>query len=239
MNAQDEVVVVFGGSSGIGEAVARRVLARGSRVVIAGRDPGRLAAAAGRLGGAVRTAVVDASDRGAVDAFFAGEVTAVDHLVLSFSTGRAGGPFRELPMTSLAAAVTGKLVAYLSVLQASLTRLRADGSVTFIGAASAEAALPATAGLAAVNGGLDAAVRPLAVELAPLRVNVMAPGVIQTPWWAGMLEPVREGVFARATAAPAGRTGTPDDVAAVVALLIDSDYVTGTVIPCDGGLRLS
>jgi NADP-dependent 3-hydroxy acid dehydrogenase YdfG len=71
MGARDEVVVVFGGSSGIGEAVARAMVAHGPRVVIAGRDPGRLAAASGRLGGAVRTAVVDASDRGAVDAFFA------------------------------------------------------------------------------------------------------------------------------------------------------------------------
>ena len=99
-------------------------------------------------------------------------------------------------------------------------------------------ALSATAGLAAVNGGLHAAVRPLAVELAPLRVNVVAPGVIETPWWAGMPGPVRDGVFANAAAAPAGRTGTPDDVAAVIALLIGSSYVTGTVIPCDGGLRL-
>jgi NAD(P)-dependent dehydrogenase (short-subunit alcohol dehydrogenase family) len=238
MGAGNEVVIVFGGSSGIGEAVARAMVARGSQVVIVGRDRGRLAAASGRLGGAVQAAAVDASDRDAVDAFFAGRDLAVDHLVLSFSTGRAGGPFRDLPMAGLAAAVGGKLVAYLSVLQASLPHLRADGSVTFIGAGSAEAALPATAGLAAVNGGLHAAVRPLAVELAPLRVNVVAPGVIETPWWAGMPEPVREAVFATAAAAPAGRTGTPDDVAAAVALLIDSSYVTGAVIPCDGGLRL-
>ena len=134
MAARDEVVVVFGGSSGIGEAVARRMAARGSRVVITGRDPGRLAAAADRLGGAVQTAAVDASDRDAVDAFFADQVLAVDHLVLSFSTGRAGGPFRDLSMADLVAAVGGKLVAYLSVLQAALPRLRADGSVTFIGA---------------------------------------------------------------------------------------------------------
>lgn len=124
----------------------------------------------------------------------------------------------------------GKLLAYLSVVQAALPRLRADGSVTFIGAGSAEAALPATAGLAAV--------RPLAVELAPLRVNAVAPGVIQTPWWDGMPEPVREGVFASAAACPAGRAGIPDDVAAAVALLIGSCYITGAVIPCDGGLRL-
>jgi NAD(P)-dependent dehydrogenase (short-subunit alcohol dehydrogenase family) len=207
-------------------------------VVIAGRDPGRLAAAAGRLGRDIQTAAVDAGNRGAVDAFFVGLPSGADHLVLSFSTGRAGGPFRDLPMADLAAAVHGKLIAYLSVLQAALPRLRADGSVTLIGAESAESALPATAGLAAVNGGLHAAVRPLAVELAPLRVNAVAPGVIETPWWGRMPGTVRDGVFGAAAAAPAGRAGTPDDVAAVVALLIGSSYVTGTVIPCDGGLRL-
>jgi NADP-dependent 3-hydroxy acid dehydrogenase YdfG len=159
MDASNEVVVVFGGSSGIGEAVARTMAARGSRVVIVGRDPGRLAAAAGRLGGAVRTAVVDASDRDAVDAFFADLPADADHLVLSFSTGRAGGPFRDLLIADLAAAIHGKLIAYLSVLQAALPRLRSDGSVTLVGAGSAESALPATAGLAAVNGGLHAAVR--------------------------------------------------------------------------------
>jgi NAD(P)-dependent dehydrogenase (short-subunit alcohol dehydrogenase family) len=238
MGVHDEVVVVFGGSSGIGEAAARTMAARGSQVIIVGRDPGRLAAAAGRLGGAVRTAAVDAGDRDAVDGFFAGLAGTVDHLVLSFSTGRAGGPFRDLPMADLDRAVRGKLLAYLSVVQACLPRLRADGSVTFIGAGSAEAALPATAGLAAVNGGLHAAVRPLAVELAPLRVNAAAPGVIQTPWWDGMPDPVREGVFAGAAACPAGRAGTPDDVAAAVALLLGSGYITGAVIPCDGGLRL-
>jgi hypothetical protein len=98
----------------------------------------------------------------------------VDHLLLSFSTGRAGGPFQDLAMADFAAAVAGKLVAYLSVLQASLGYLRADGSVTLVGAGSAEAAPPATAGLAAVNGGLHAAARPLAVELAPLRLDAVA-----------------------------------------------------------------
>jgi NADP-dependent 3-hydroxy acid dehydrogenase YdfG len=107
----------------------------GSRVVIVGRDHGRLAAAAGRVGGDVRTAAADAGDRDAVDAFFAGLGRDVDHLVLSFSTGRAGGPFRDPPMADLAAAVRGKLAAYLSVVQAALPRLRADGSVTLVGAA--------------------------------------------------------------------------------------------------------
>jgi hypothetical protein len=78
-----------------------------------------------RLGRAVQTAAVDVDGRDAVDAFFAGLPADADHLVLSFSTGRAGGPFRDLPMADLAAAIHGKLIAYLSVLQAALPRLQA------------------------------------------------------------------------------------------------------------------
>ena len=160
---RDEVVVVFGGSSGIGEAVARRMVARGSRVVIAGRDPDRLAAASDRLGGAVQTAAVDASDRDAVDAFFADGDLKLDHLVLSFSTGRAGGPFRDLSMEDLAAAVGGKLAAYLSVLQARfpgcapMDRAPHRRGKRRVGASRDR-------GLAAVNGGLHAAVRPLTCD---------------------------------------------------------------------------
>jgi NAD(P)-dependent dehydrogenase (short-subunit alcohol dehydrogenase family) len=233
-----QVVVVFGGSSGIGEAVARKASADGSQVVIVGRNPEHLDGAKERLSSKVCTAAVDANDRTAVDRFFEQLGDTVDHLVLSFSSGRAGGPFRGLAMADLAAAVNGKLVAYLSVLQSGLPHIRPDGSVVLVGAGSAEASIPGSAGLAAVNGGIHAAVRPLAVELAPLRVNAVAPGVIETPWWDNLPAPVRDGIFANTASAPLGRTGRPEDVASVVALLIDSDYVTGAVIPCDGGLRL-
>lgn len=231
-------IVIIGGSSGIGEAIARRMLARGADVTIVARNSERLSAAAQRLGGNVRTAVLDATDHAAAQEFFAQRTGGLDHLVLSLSTGRAGGPFATLSMSDLATALTGKVVAYLSALQAALPSLRSDGSVTFIGAGSAEAALPATAGLAAVNGGLHAVVRPLAVELTPLRVNAVAPGVIDTPWWADMPDSVRAGVFADVAKAPVGRVGTPDDIAQVVALIIECTYLTGVVVPCDGGLRL-
>ena len=234
----DRHVVIFGGSSGIGEAVAAQMLARGAAVTIVARDQARLEKASGRLGGLVKTAAVDALDRNGVDAFFAGLEGPIDHLVLSFSSGRAGGPFRNLAMTDLAAAISGKLLAYFSIMQAALASLRPDGSIVLVGAGSAESAIPATAGLAAVNGGLHAAIRPLAVELAPLRVNAVAPGVINTPWWGNTPEQVRAGVFASAAAAPAGRVGVPNDVAKVVAMLIESEFVTGVTVPCDGGLRL-
>ncbi len=230
-------VMVIGGSSGIGEAVAREALERGGKVTIAGRDRARLEAASARIGVGVQACELDATNDGAVAAFFA-ERSDIDHLVLSFSTGRAGGPFRQLAMANLRGALEGKLVAYLAIVQAALRSMRSAGSITLVGAGSAVAALPGTAGLAAVNGGLHATVAPLAVELAPLRVNAVAPGIIETPWWGDTPSAMRAGAFQVAAKAPAGRVGRAEDVAKCVALLLECEYVTGTVIPCDGGLRL-
>jgi NAD(P)-dependent dehydrogenase (short-subunit alcohol dehydrogenase family) len=101
------------------------------------------------------------------------------------------------------------------------------------------AALPGTAGLAAVNGALEAMVPPLAVELAPLRVNAVSPGVIETPWWDGMPAEERTAMFAEhAAALPVGRVGRPEDVAQAILLTATNGFVTGSVVECNGGLSL-
>jgi NAD(P)-dependent dehydrogenase (short-subunit alcohol dehydrogenase family) len=104
-----------------------------------------------------------------------------DHLVLSLSGGGGGGPFAQLELAHLRRAFDAKFWAYLSTLQAALPTLRADGSATLVTAGSARSAIPATAGLAAINGALEAIIRPLAVELAPRRINAVSPGIIDTP----------------------------------------------------------
>lgn len=118
--------------------------------------------------------------------------------------------------------------------------LREDGSATLVTAGSARAALAGTSGLAAINGALEAMVRPLAAELAPLRVNAVSPGLIATPWWDGMPADQREAAFAKAAAwLPARRIGTARDVALAVLLVAANTYVTGTVVECDGGAHLA
>src|SRR5208337_2020448 len=128
-----EVVVIFGGSSGIGEATAERLLGEGFRVTIVGRDRSRLEAARARLGG-VEMASVDATDRAAVTAFFE-RVGSFQHLVLSISGGKGAGPFGKLSLDDLRSGMEKKFFAQMNVAQCALSNL-AGGSITFVSAGS-------------------------------------------------------------------------------------------------------
>ena len=128
------------------------------------------------------------------------------------------------------------MIPYLyAIQQADVT-----GSVTMISAISARAAMPGTTVLAAVNGAIERAVSPLAVELAPVRVNAVSPGVIDTDWWSFLGEEGRRAQFAELSKTiPAGRIGTPDDVASAISYLISASYVTGKVLAIDGGATVA
>ena len=240
MSFDGQRIVVVGGSAGIGEATARAFAAAGAEVTITGRAKARLDGAAQRIGLPVQVAEVDATDAAAVASFF-GTAGPVDHLVLAASPGAVGsGPFSELDEGALRQAFDGKFFAYITVLQAARPHLRANGSVTLISAVSARAAYPGAVGLAAVNGAVEAIVPTLAVELAPLRVNAVSPGIIDTQWWDGLPADQRAAFFQAAGAvSPAGRVGTPDDVAAAITYLAGAGFVTGTVLECTGGANLT
>jgi NAD(P)-dependent dehydrogenase (short-subunit alcohol dehydrogenase family) len=219
----------MGGTSGIGLATAERLAGEGAEVIVTGRDPERLAAVKDRVAAAEQ---VDGANEEEVAAFF-GRTGEFEHLVLAFSPGATGiGPIRDTELAALRAAFTGKLFGYL----AAIRHARVRGSITLISAASARAALPGTVALAAVNGAIERIVRPLAAELAPVRVNAVSPGAIDTPWWSFLPDDQREGQFtAIAQSVPAGRVGQPDDVARAVSYVIGAEYVTGTILPVDGG----
>jgi NAD(P)-dependent dehydrogenase (short-subunit alcohol dehydrogenase family) len=240
MSFDGQKVVIIGASAGIGEATARAFAARGAAVIITGRSKERLEAAAGRIGYPVLTAEVDATSREALDAFF-DTTAAIDHLVLCASPGAVGaGPIAGLDEAALRQAFDGKFFAHVKALQAGLPKLRPDGSVTMVTAASARAAFPGTAGIAAVNGALETIVAPLAVELAPLRVNAVSPGVIDTHWWNALPEDQRGAYFGSVAAvSPVRRVGTPEDVAEAIVYLAGAGFVTGTVLACDGGSSLT
>ncbi|MBW8482334.1 SDR family oxidoreductase [Actinomadura sp. PM05-2] len=225
----------MGGSSGIGAATAALAAARGAEVVLTGRDEARLAATAAGIEGKATARRVDAADEGALAAFFA-EGTAYDALVLALSGGSGGGPIADLDLADLRAGFEGKFWLHLRILQAALPHLTEDAAVTFLTASSARAAMPGTSGLAAINGALEAMVGPLAAELAPRRVNAVSPGVIATPWWDAVPAAQREALFAEyAAGLPAGRVGTAEEVAGAVVLTLENGYVTGAVIPVNGG----
>jgi NAD(P)-dependent dehydrogenase (short-subunit alcohol dehydrogenase family) len=240
MSFDGQRVVIIGASAGIGEAAAKAFAVQGAEVTITGRSKERLDQAAQRIGHPVLAAEVDATSRVALDAFFAATGT-VDHLVLSASPGAVGvGPFATLDEAALRQAFDGKFFAHVKAIQAALPRLRRDGSVTLVTATSARTAVAGTAGLAAANGALETMVGPLAVELAPLRVNAVSPGVIDTPWWSGMPEDQRRAYFESAAAVtPVRRVGRPDDVADAIVYLAGAGFVTGAVLECTGGFNLT
>jgi NAD(P)-dependent dehydrogenase (short-subunit alcohol dehydrogenase family) len=231
------VALVVGGSSGIGLATARRLSAAGARVHIAARGKERLdqvAASDPELTGHQ----ADGGDRAQVEAV-AEVIGRIDWLVVSLSGSEGIGPVAGLDLGVLRRAFEAKFWAHLTTIQAVLPRLAPDGSITLLGAITAQAGMAGTAGIAAINGAVEAMVAPLAVELAPVRVNGVSPGFVDTPWWSGMPEDARRAYFAQAAATlPARRIASAQDVAAVVALAATNPNLTGTVIQADGGLRL-
>ena len=164
-------VVVIGGSSGIGLATAKLLLKQGYTVTIAGRDGEKLAAATASLEGGLRSLVLDAAKLSSLGEAFAG-IGAFSHLVLAMGSGHGAGPFATLDMADLLAGFQTKLIPHAAAAQAALPLLQPGGSITFVSAVSAQAAMPGTAGLAAVNAGIEAMVPVLAAELKPLRQAV-------------------------------------------------------------------
>ncbi|MGW1742489.1 SDR family oxidoreductase [Nocardia sp. NPDC001965] len=231
-------VVIVGGTSGIGLATARRLDAAGAAVVIAGRDKERLAAALAELGSRAAGFVVDARDEAELAGLF-GEIGSVDHLVVTVTGPSGTTPFRELTGEHLQSHVSGKLLPHIAVVQAALPYLTPGASVTLVSAASAGGAMPGTAALAAVNAAVEATVPVLALELAPLRVNAVSPGVIDTDWWNFLPGDARAEVFAGiAAGTPVGRVGAADDIAQAIEFLIGNSFTTGIVVRVDGGARL-
>jgi NAD(P)-dependent dehydrogenase (short-subunit alcohol dehydrogenase family) len=238
-NAPVDRVVVMGGSSGIGEATAALFAAGGAEVVVTGRSQDKLDAAVARIGGKTTGHRMDAASAADIEAFFA-QSGSIDHLVIAVSGAAGSGPFAELDLDDLAAGFAAKFWPQIRILQAALPHLTAHGSVTLITAGSSRAAFPGTAGLAAINGALDAMVRPLAVELAPLRINAVSPGVIDTPWWDRISEDQRRTLFDGIVATtPAGRVGRPEDVAAAIVSLATNGFITGVVLDVQGGATLA
>ncbi len=239
MTKASEHAVVIGGTSGIGLATARRLVADGLKVTVAGRSERRIAAAREALAGKAEVAPLDGADPRQVREFFH-RLGAFDHLVLALGSGRGMGPFASLDLGEVRRGFEEKVWPHLFCAQAALPTIRKDGSITFVAAVSAQMAAPGTVGLAAANGALCVVAPILAAELRPLRVNAVSPGVVDTAWWDFMDVEQRQAAFANfAGRTPVGRVGTPDDIAKAIAFLVADGFVSGHVLVCDGGLRLA
>jgi NAD(P)-dependent dehydrogenase (short-subunit alcohol dehydrogenase family) len=239
MALRGQRIVVIGGSSGMGLAVARAAGAEGAAVVIAARDAERLARARATVAGEVTTRVLDARDEAAVRAFFR-DLGGLDHLVTTAHESSAGlGAMRPFPELDLAAArrfMDGKFWSQVTAARHAVPVLPAHGSITLISGVASRKAMPRHTAVAAVNGAVEAFARALAHEIRPRRVNVVAPGLTATPTYDAIPEPERAAFFAaRAAHLPVGRVGTPEDIAETVLYLMKNGYSTGTVVDVDGG----
>lgn len=232
---RDRRIVVVGGGSGIGKAVARASAADGARVMIASRNRDRLDAAAAEIGDGIEVATVDMTDAAAVAAW-AGKIDALDHLVISASSA-AHGPFAELPIEALRAMFDAKFFGPYLVARELLPKFNPGGSITFFSGVLSRRPGENCSGLGAVNGAVESLTRALALELGPdLRINCCSPGMVRSDAYAAMPAEAREAMYASTGATlPVGRVGETDEIADAVLFMMTNPYLTGQVIDVDGG----
>jgi NAD(P)-dependent dehydrogenase (short-subunit alcohol dehydrogenase family) len=233
----NRTALVVGGTSGIGLATARRLHTAGATVHIAGRGKERLDDVAASDPG-LRGHQADGSNRDEIKAL-AEEIGTIDWLIITLSGSEGPGPLADLDLGMLRRALEAKFWGHITTVQAALPHLPPTGSITMLSAITARAAMPGTAGLAAINGAVEALVKPLAAELAPIRVNGVSPGFVDTPWRNGMPDDARQAYFSHAAQAlPTRRIATADDIADAVVLAATNPNLTGSIIETDGGARL-
>jgi NAD(P)-dependent dehydrogenase (short-subunit alcohol dehydrogenase family) len=237
MRFRGKRVIIIGGSSGIGLATARGAAAEGAEVLLASRSEEKLQKARESFSGKVDVFVVDAEKEESVKTLFEKE-REFDHLFTPGSEG-ARGPFLSLDSQAARRAFDSKFWGQYFAAKYGAPKIRPGGSITFMAGAFSQRPGPGTAVLAAINSAVEGLGRALAVELAPLRVNVVSPGLVDTPNFAKMPADQRSALFKTVAASiPAHRIGTPEDLAEAVLYLMGNGYTTGHTLFADGGMTL-
>ena len=225
-------VLVIGGSSGIGYAAAAAALAQGAKVTIASRSEQKLRAAQDALQGRVEARTLDVGDSAAVEAFF-GELPAYDHIVVSGASIKFGS-VREQALDDAYAAMNVKFWGAYRV--ARHARIAPGGSLVFVSGFLSRRPKPGMVLIGAVNAALETLAQGLALELAPIRVNVVSPGIIDTPTRAAMPAEARKAMLENvAKSLPVKRVGLAEDCADQILLMLRNTFMTGSVVYIDGG----
>ncbi len=236
MSLQGKRVVVIGGTSGIGLAVAQAAMAGGAGVVVGSSSADKVGAVKDTLPGA-EALVVDVKAESSVEAFFA-QVAALDHLV--FTAGdwslRGGGPIESLDVAAAASQFGVRFWGALTAVKHAKARIREGGSITLTDGMIAHRPRKGAVISSAMAGAVEHLTRALAVELAPIRVNAVCPGAIRTGVWSFIPAEQREERFKRmGERLPLKRIGEPDEVAEAYLYLMRGGYTTGQVLRVDAG----
>ncbi|MFF7175030.1 SDR family oxidoreductase [Streptomyces pseudovenezuelae] len=238
MSLRGQRIVVVGGTSGIGLAVAEAAARDGAEVVVASRRRESVDAALKQLPPGASGDVLDVTSEAGVRAFFA-RTGAFDHLVFT-----AGEPLRFEPLaeTDLARArsfLETRLWGAVTAVKHAAPLIREGGSVVLTTGTVARRPMPGTSVVAGLAGAMESLTRALALELAPIRVNVVEPGVVRTELWRELPAQERDGLFASAARTlPVGRVGEPEEVAEAYLYLMRGGFSTGSVVLVDGGTVL-
>lgn len=223
-------VVVVGGSSGIGYAAAELAKGEGADVMIASRNAEKLKAAADKLG--VKGIAADVTSDDSVAELFRA-CGPVDHVVVTAAQLRTG-PFKTVAMDDVRATMEGKFWGAWRVARAA--RIRQGGSLTLVSGFLSVRPRPNSAIVSAANGALESLTRALALELAPVRVNCVSPGIIDTPIRAAMPEAARKEMLEKTAAAlPVKRVGLADDIARQILAFMSNGFASGSIVYIDGG----
>ena len=236
MNGQR--VVILGGTSGIGMATAIAASQQGAEVTVVSSNQASVDRALKELPGA-RGRAVDLTDAILVQALF-DDLGDIDHLVFT-----AGEPLTLMPLDTMETAAAKRFFdlryfGALTAVKAAKPHLRSGGSITLTTGSAGDRPEPGWSVAASICGAINSLTRALAVELAPIRVNAVKPGVVRSPLWASMSEADREQYFRdTAEALPVGRIGEVDDLAQAYLFCISQPFATGSIITVDGGAALA
>jgi NAD(P)-dependent dehydrogenase (short-subunit alcohol dehydrogenase family) len=230
-----QTVVVIGGSAGIGLETARRARDEGASLILTARDPERLHRVGQELGAS--TAAFDATDFDRIERFFDGLPTPIDHVLVT-GPGPYYAPLAELDFDKARRGVDAHLLLPLQVARSAVGKVRPGGTLLFMGGTGGRR-LDAGALITALTAALPALTRNLALELAPIRVNLIAAGFVDTPLSATLLgdqlDARREQLR---TTLPIRRVVGPADIAALAVHLMTNTAVTGATFDIDGGQQL-
>jgi NAD(P)-dependent dehydrogenase (short-subunit alcohol dehydrogenase family) len=228
-------LLVIGGSSGIGRQIAADAVAGGATVVLAGRDPRAIDAS--RLGDRVRTARVDLADEGSIRDL-AEDVGALDYLV-SVAAAHANGPVAQLDRSAVTRAFDAKVIGPILLAKHFAPTIRTGGAILLFSGVAAWRPAPGRAVMATTNGAVSFLAEALAVELAPIRVNALSPGIVDSGAWDGLGPDKNQFLASIAATNPARRVGHPSDISAAALLALTNPFLTGTTLHIDGGGRLA
>jgi NAD(P)-dependent dehydrogenase (short-subunit alcohol dehydrogenase family) len=237
MSLKEKRIVVVGGTSGIGLATAKAFLDESAHVIIASRSASKLSEAKRTLGENVEAYELDFRSEEKVADFFK-KVGNFDHLVITAGEG-AMGHFSDLPVANVKEAFDSKFWGQYLTARAAVPYLDNAGSITFTSGVYGVRPAKGASTLAAINSAIEGLVRGLSVDLSPIRVNVVSPGIVNTPVYSGIPEEQRKAMFTGvAQQLLVKLVAEPEDIAQTYVYLAKNRFTTGSVVLIDGGAHL-